>query len=133
MNYKISIVEDNTADAEYVTALVKRWAENAGHAASLSVCPSAEAFLFRYEDEQDFDILLLDIELNKINGLELAKIIRQHDPAVQLVFITGFPDFIAEGYEVSALHYLMKPVSPEKHLRRKPNENGRLSTAERNE
>lgn len=127
MNYKIAIVEDNAADTEYVTALVKRWAENAGHTVTLSVCPSAEAFLFRYEDEQDFDILLLDIELNQINGLdqiqarknslnglELAKIIRQHNTVVQLVFITGFPDFIAEGYEVSALHYLMKPVSPEK-------------------
>lgn len=127
MNYKISIVEDNAADAEYVTALVRRWAESAGHSITLSVCPSAEAFLFRYDEEQDFDILLLDIELNEINGLhqiqapqnsltglELAKIIRQHDTAVQLVFITGFPDFIAEGYEVSALHYLMKPVSQKK-------------------
>ena len=33
---------------------------------------------------------------------------------VQIVFITGFSDFISEGYEVSALHYLMKPVSEEK-------------------
>lgn len=33
---------------------------------------------------------------------------------VQIIFITGFPDYMAEGYEVSALHYLMKPVVEEK-------------------
>lgn len=49
-----------------------------------------------------------------MNGVELAKKIRQRNGTVQLVFITGFPDFIAEGYEVSALHYLMKPVSSAK-------------------
>lgn len=114
MNYKISIVDDNTADTEYVAALVTRWAQSVGHAASILVFPSAEAFLFRYEDEQDFDILLLDIEMGELSGVDLAKRVRQGNDAVQIVFITGYPDFIAEGYEVAALHYLMKPVSYEK-------------------
>ena len=48
------------------------------------------------------------------NGIELAKIIRQDNTNLQLIFITGFPDFISEGYDVSALHYLIKPVSEEK-------------------
>ncbi len=45
---------------------------------------------------------------------DIAKRVRRGNDAVQIVFITGYPDFIAEGYEVSALHYLMKPVSYEK-------------------
>ena len=114
MNYKISIIDDSETDNEYMTGLVKDWAEAAGHTLALSVFLSAEAFLFEYESETGFDILLLDIEMEGMNGVELAKKIRQWDGTVQLVFITGFPDFIAEGYEVSALHYLMKPVSPEK-------------------
>lgn len=48
--------------------------------------------------------------------MELAREVRRDNEAVQIVFITGFPDFMAEGYEVSALHYLMKPVSEEKLL-----------------
>ena len=52
--------------------------------------------------------------MGRMNGVDLAKTIRQFNDTVQIVFITGFPDFIAEGYEVSALHYLMKPVSEEK-------------------
>ncbi|MCH5273220.1 MAG: response regulator transcription factor [Lachnospiraceae bacterium] len=114
MNYNISIVDDNPSDIEYVATLVKRWAEEAGAVVGISSFPSAEAFLFGREDEQRFDMILLDIEMGDMNGVELAKTIRQTDSSIQLVFITGYPDFIAEGYEVSALHYLMKPVSFEK-------------------
>lgn len=114
MDYSIAIVEDSRQDAEYVAALVRKWAQESGHAAALSLFPSAEAFLFAREDGQRVDMLLLDIEMGAMNGVELAKKLRQTDDFVQLVFITGFPDFIAEGYEVGALHYLMKPVLPEK-------------------
>lgn len=114
MNYKVAVIDDNSADTEYVTALVARWAESAGHALGISTFPFAEAFLFQYEDERNFDILLLDIEMKEMNGVDLAKKIRQGNDAVQIVFITGYPDFLAEGYEVAALHYLMKPVSYEK-------------------
>lgn len=114
MNYKIAVIDDSAADTEYVSALVARWAEAGGHSMKIYTFPSAEAFLFQYEDEADFDMLLLDIEMKEMNGVDLAKRIRQGNDAVQIVFITGYPDFIAEGYEVAALHYLMKPVSREK-------------------
>lgn len=114
MHYNISVIDDNTADTEYISALVAHWADAAGHIAHILTFPSAEAFLFQYEEEKEFDILLLDIEMGEMNGVDLAKRIRLENDAVQIVFITGYPDFIAEGYEVDALHYLMKPVSYEK-------------------
>ena len=52
--------------------------------------------------------------MGNMDGVALAKCIRKENELVQIVFITGFPDFMAEGYEVSALHYLMKPVAKEK-------------------
>lgn len=114
MDYKIAVIDDDSADTEYSAALVARWAEASGHSLKILTFPSAEAFFFQYEEEQDFDILLLDIEMKEMNGVDLAKKVRQGNDGVQIVFITGYPDFIAEGYEVSALHYLMKPVSCEK-------------------
>ncbi len=114
MKYKIAICDDINADRQYVLEMVNRWAASAGHAVHSDTFTSAESFLFRYADESDYDILLLDIEMGEMNGVELAKNIRKINDSVQIVFITGFPDFIAEGYEVSALHYLMKPVSEEK-------------------
>lgn len=114
MPYRIAVIDDNLTDREYVTALVRIWAENKNIAVQTASFPSAEAFLFTYEEDKAWDILLLDIEMGSMNGVELAKTIRQENAAVQMVFITGFPDFMGEGYEVSALHYLMKPVSREK-------------------
>ncbi len=60
------------------------------------------------------DILLLDILLSGMNGVELARRIRESDAHPQIVFITAYSDFVADGYDVDALHYLMKPVEPEK-------------------
>ena len=59
-------------------------------------------------------ILLLDIEMGGMDGVTMARKVRQADDAVQIIFITGYSDYIAEGYEVEALNYLMKPVDEEK-------------------
>ena len=111
---RIAVIDDRPADRDYIAALVSRWAKDRDTAVTAVPFPSAEAFLFAYSEDKDFDILLLDIEMGAINGVELAKTVRAENDAVQMVFITGFPDFIAEGYEVSALHYLMKPVDRDK-------------------
>ena len=111
---RIAVIDDQPADRDYIAALVSRWAKDRDTAVTVIPFPSAEAFLFAYSEDKDFDILLLDIEMGAINGVELAKTVRAENDAVQMVFITGFPDFIAEGYEVSALHYLMKPVDRDK-------------------
>ena len=111
---RIAVIDDQPADRDYIAALVTRWAKDRDTAVTTVPFPSAESFLFAYSEDKDFDILLLDIEMGAINGVELAKTVRAENDAVQMVFITGFPDFIAEGYEVSALHYLMKPVDRDK-------------------
>ena len=79
----------------------------------ISLFTSAEHFLFSYGREKDFDILLLDIEMGDMDGVTMAKKLRQENHAIQIIFITGYSDYIAEGYEVAALHYLMKPVREE--------------------
>lgn len=114
MKYKIAICDDSEADRQYVANLVHAWAASAGHAVQTDAFSSAENFLFHYEEESDYDILLLDIEMGAMDGVTLAKQLRKQNDTVQIVFITGYSDYIAEGYEVAALHYLMKPVQKEK-------------------
>lgn len=114
MKYKVAICDDAAADREYVAAFVRHWSEHTGNTVQINTFPSAESFLFHYADEKDYDILLLDIEMEAMDGVVLAKQLRQENDTVQIVFITGFSDYIAEGYEVAALHYLMKPVKEEK-------------------
>jgi len=114
MNYKIAVCDDNQTDSNYVTNMVQEWAKQHGHLAQTKCFLSAESFLFQYAQEKDYDILLLDIEMGEMDGVALAKKVRQDNEKVQIMFITGYPDYVGEGYEVAALHYLMKPVDREK-------------------
>ncbi len=114
MKYRFAVCDDRPEDSRLVASLAARWARREGAEAEIETFPSAEAFLFRYGEKKDFDVLLLDIEMSGMDGVALAKTVRRDNEAVQIVFITGYADYIAEGYEVSALHYLMKPVNGEK-------------------
>ena len=114
MEYKIIICDDSAEDAALLTELTSFWGKQNGHTLHVETYPSAEAFLFRYEEDKTCDILLLDVEMPGKSGVELAKEIRKTNETLQIVFVTGYSDYIAEGYEVSALHYLMKPVHEEK-------------------
>lgn len=114
MKLTVAICDDEPIQIQYASSIVQAWASANSHFCKIHTFPSAEAFLFEYSENNAFDILLLDIEMGNMNGVTLAKKIREQNRAIQIVFITGYPDFIAEGYEVSALHYLMKPVDREK-------------------
>ena len=114
MQYKIAICDDSDADRQYVLNMVRTWAAAAGHLVHTDAFASAESFLFHYAQESDYDILLLDIEMGAMDGVTMAKQLRKSNDTVQIIFITGYSDYISEGYEVAALHYLMKPVKEEK-------------------
>lgn len=58
--------------------------------------------------------MFLDIEMEKMDGIALAREIRKHNRQMQIIFVTGYMEYIQEGYDVEALHYLLKPVSQEK-------------------
>lgn len=111
---KIAIVDDDRGQIEYLSALVNDWAKNAGETVQLRVFESAEAFLFAYDEDRGFDILLLDVEMGKMDGVTLAKEIRKDNRTVQIVFVTGYYEYIGDGYDVSALHYLLKPATAQK-------------------
>lgn len=110
----IAVCDDESIEIEYLTSLTNQWATMTETAVKISDFSSAEAFLFKYEEDKSFDILLLDIQMKAMDGVELAEKIRENNDGVQIVFITGFTDYFSRGYDVSALHYLIKPVKKEK-------------------
>ncbi|MBP3702019.1 MAG: response regulator transcription factor [Lachnospiraceae bacterium] len=114
MRYKIAICDDDTKQRDYLREIVTSWAQKNRHLIDLKQYSHGEQFLFDYEEEKDFDILLLDIEMPGINGIDLAKQVRRDNTSVQMVFVTGFYDYFSDGFDVSALHYLIKPVSERK-------------------
>lgn len=117
MAYHIAICDDNPADVRLLSDLLKKWAKPRGALLHTDTFPSAEAFLFHYEERKDYDLLLLDIEMDRMDGVTLARTVRRDNESVQIIFITGYSDYIAEGYDVAALHYLIKPVREDKFFR----------------
>lgn len=113
-SYRIAVCDDNATDAGYVGSIVRRWADLRGVAAEIETFPSAERFLFRYGDDKAWDILLLDVEMDGMDGVTLARTIRRDDQVMQIVFVTGYSEYIADGYDVEALHYLVKPIDENK-------------------
>ena len=114
MKLKIAICDDEEQQRKYVLELLGAWAKLGRHLLEVKEFPNAESFLFHYETEKDFDILLLDVEMEKLSGIDLAKEVRKENKAVQIVFITGYYEYFSDGFDVSALHYLIKPVDERK-------------------
>ena len=111
---KIAICDDERAEIAYLAGLVREWACGRGVDARILDFANAESFLFAYEDDSSADILLLDIQMGGMDGVALAKAIRKANKEIQIVFVTGYMEYIADGYDVEALHYLLKPVTEEK-------------------
>ena len=62
----------------------------------------------------DIDILFLDIEMRSLDGIETAKLLRRKGMKGIIIFVTAYPDFVFQGYEVHAFHYILKPYRKEK-------------------
>ena len=70
-----------------------------------------EALLMDMEENlSEFDLVILDIYMDGINGMETARKIRENDINIPIVFLTASPDFALESYDVNAFGYLLKPV-----------------------
>ena len=114
MKLKIAICDDEANQIEYLLDAVTMWAKKNRHAVEIKPYSAAKSLLFDYCEEKDFDILLLDIEMPGMSGVELAKAVRKENATVQIVFITGYYEYFSDGFDVSALHYLIKPADERK-------------------
>ena len=107
---RMIICEDEKVERELLQQWINEWGIVAQKKVEIISFENSEQFLFYWEERQDIDVLLLDIEMGGMDGMSLAKKIRQVDPSVPIIFTTGLCDRISEGYDVEALHYLIKPL-----------------------
>lgn len=109
MLLRIAIVED---EPTYQTALKKQilnWECKNQNRVHIMTYSSGAAFLMVWPDQIQFDGIFLDIRLPGEDGLEIARLIRQHSEDLPIVFVTGVMEKVFQGYDVNALHYLIKP------------------------
>lgn len=111
---RIAICEDDNTQVELSKSYINEWSQLGKHKIEICTYSSAEAFLFSLEDDGPFDVLLLDIQMSEMTGIELAKKLRSQRSDVIIIFITAIKEFVFEGYDVDALQYILKPIRKEK-------------------
>lgn len=107
--YHIAIVEDEAAFAAQLQEYLEKYQEEHDVRFKISVFGDGEEILKDYQPL--YDIILLDIEMPKVNGMQAAEQIREQDVDVTLMFITNMAGYAIKGYEVGALDFVMKPVN----------------------
>ncbi|WP_312635958.1 LytTR family DNA-binding domain-containing protein [Oscillibacter sp.] len=109
---KVAIVEDEMPHAEALQELLRQWSEERQVLIDVALFGSGEAISSACGDP--FDLVFMDIQMDGMNGISVARQLRQQDFHGQLVFLTSFSEYVFDGYEVQALNYFMKPVPYEK-------------------
>ena len=111
---RIAICDDEESQQALIEKYLREWSEIHSIALETAAFSNAEQFLFVWEEDKLYDLLILDIEMGAISGMDLARRIRNEDEEIPIIFITGYESYMAQGYEVSAMQYLLKPMYKDK-------------------
>ncbi len=106
---KIAICEDEKLMQDKIKKHILFILEEKNIECEILIFDSGENFLKSNYD--DIDILFLDIIMDDLDGMSVARKIREKNSNIEIIFITSINDFIQEGYEVRAFRYLIKPVT----------------------
>ncbi|MBP5253852.1 MAG: response regulator transcription factor [Lachnospiraceae bacterium] len=105
---RIAIVDDNLEDAKVLQGYLQRFSEEIGETFVVEVFDDSLDFAENYQPV--WQAVLLDIDMPRYNGLNLAKEIRRADKHVCILFVTNMGQYAIRGYEVDAVDFLVKPV-----------------------
>ena len=105
---KVAVVEDNPEYTRQEVQFLERFSQEEDTPIQISCYQSGMEFLEQYR--QGCDIILLDIEMPGMSGMETAKELRKVDTDVCIIFVTRMPQYAMMGYEVGAKYYILKPV-----------------------
>lgn len=112
--YRIALCEDDSEILRTNTAMTRYILKRVGVDGEIAQFSSGEELLSALEhDSNAFDLLLLDILMGELNGMQLAKELRRRGIRAGIAFITSSEDFLREGYQVQHVNYLLKPVTEE--------------------
>lgn len=101
---KIAICDDEQILVKKLYDYVKQ------HDCNIECFLSPLELLDKYRNGGSFDAIFLDIKMEPMDGIALAREIRNYDKHAVLVFLTAYPEYAPSGYEVRAFRYLLKPI-----------------------
>ncbi len=105
----IAIVEDEDYFASIITKYLEQYAQE--RCEEIHHVRFSDGYAIADGYKGGYDIILMDIEMGLMNGMEAAEAIRKVDDEVTIIFITNMAQYAIKGYAVHALDYVLKPVS----------------------
>lgn len=109
--YRIAICEDDLAQLKYLERCIENIFEEIETQVEIFTFNSGKEML--KNNLEKIDIFLLDIQMEELNGMDVAKILRENNNEAEIIFVTAIVDYIQEGYKVRAYRYLLKPIKIE--------------------
>ena len=113
---RVAIVEDEIRYQQMFEEYIRKYAGEKSVDVSVKVFSDGMDISEGYEPV--WDVILMDIKMRHQDGMEAARVIRQHDQDVAIMFITTLAQYAIHGYEVGALDYVLKPVEYDKFAMR---------------
>lgn len=107
--YHIAVVEDSVFDQKRLTEYLSRYERETDLQFQITVYSNGVELIKNYPE--NLDILLMDIMMDKMDGLKTARLVRRQDDRVLLIFITNMIQYAIEGYSVDAMDFIIKPIS----------------------
>lgn len=111
----IGICDGDTVVRVMLSEFIKRYKQETGISVQVLAYDSGEKLLQHYPFEMD--LIFLEIPFARMNGIEIAKRIREEDKKVGIVFLTSVLNHVLEAYEVHADNYLIKPLKYTRFLK----------------
>lgn len=105
---QVAIVEDNNQFRQQLTDFLNRFSEEENISIAYESFHDGMAFVTPFQPK--WDLIIMDIEMPLLNGMDAARKVRESDPDVPLLFITSIAQYAMEGYSVGALNYILKPL-----------------------
>ena len=106
---RVAIIDDDKACRDLMVSYIRRYEEENREKIDVLLFENGLDFISDYKS--DCDVAFLDVEMPLTDGLTAAKKIREFDNTLAIVFVTNFAQYAINGYEVSAVDYVMKPIS----------------------
>lgn len=108
LNIRIAVVENELNVAQNDIVLLERYAKENSLSLETSIFQNGYEFL---DTEEEFDAVLMDIDMPGLNGMEVAEKLREKNKTIDIIFTTNLPQFAVDGYKVQALDFVIKPVT----------------------
>lgn len=112
---RIAVCDDMPDFLDQIQQCILRWPDSPDRV-SVDIFTDADTLITTHS-RTPFDIILLDVVMPLLSGIDAAEEIRQQDKSVKIVFLTSSPEFAVDSYRVKASNYLLKPLDAKKLYR----------------